>query len=150
MRKIAMAALLLALVSGCGDDDIVSPGLNDLNKAIALWSTVGGNNYTMDQQVSCFCPFVDNYRVTVENNSITNVVKVGTTTTVPASQRAAFLTVSQLFDRIRTLLATKGAIVTVTYDAGSGYPKSAYFDPSPNVADDEVSYSTANVALPLQ
>ncbi|MEP6779070.1 MAG: DUF6174 domain-containing protein [Gemmatimonadaceae bacterium] len=150
MRKTALIFCALALASGCGDDDVTSPGLNELNKAVALWSAVGGVNYTMDQQVACFCAFIDTYHVAVEGNSITNVVKDGSTTTVPVSQRPPFLTVNQLFNRIRTLIATKGAIVTVTYDAGSGYPKSAYLDPSPNVADDEVTYSTANISLPLK
>ncbi|MEP7328147.1 MAG: DUF6174 domain-containing protein [Betaproteobacteria bacterium] len=81
---------------------------------------------------------------------ITSAINITTGVALPTAQISNFLTVNQLFDRIRTLLGTKNAQVTVTYDAGSGYPRNAFLDPSPNVADDEITYVTSTVGLPLQ
>ena len=151
-RRVFLAAALpwLGLAAGCGDDGLVSPQLRSLDSAVALWKTTGAKSYTMQQQRSCECLHTELYTLTVVNDQITSAVNAATHVTLPANELSQFLTVSQLFDRIRTLLATKDAVVTVTYDTGVGYPKTAFLDPSPNIADDEISYTTSNVATQLR
>lgn len=148
--RAAIFATLVATVAGCGDDGIMTgPQLDQLERAQSLWTTTHGTGpYTMDQRRLCECVRTELYRLTIVDEKVVAAVNIATSQALPANELLYFQSVAQLFQRIRAALLANGK-VSVTYDAGAGYPVNASFDPLPQAIDDEITYSTSNVQTRL-
>lgn len=150
-KRFVTVGLLLSVMVACTDESPFGPQYQSLDAAEARWDAArpASNSYVMEQQVSCFCATGSSvYSVTVVSGIVTEAKVLTSGAVVPASVRAQFRTVDQLFDAVRKGLRTPFGLTDVVYDPMSGYPTTVALDPIRQAADDEVTYFT-NRVLPL-
>lgn len=144
--RCAFTTMGLLLAGACNDDP-VSPQQSAFLSAEARWHAVQpvNNSYIIQQSVNCFC--IDGgaaFDVTVTAGTVSLVRKLPDFDVVPVDQYTRFLTIDQLFDKIRSALKADGMLVHVEYNTGMGYPTVVSLDPLPSAVDDEVVYLTSN------
>lgn len=141
MCRMSRIFLLLAclLVLSCAPSSVFNPDEVQLRKHKALWESHGIVNYTVTQQISCFClrEYTMPKVLVIENNQVIRV------NDALFSQEAHFnrFTIDQAFEFIREQLLTSPAIVRISYDETYGFPTSIYFDLDERIADEEINYS---------
>ena len=134
---LALPALTLVLAGACRDP--YRTVRDELRENRAKWQSQGARDYSYRLQIGCFCPQEITQPVIVE-------VRDGVATSIVYAEGGASATseIFQSYDTIDELFATvQGAIndkvdeVTVTYDAGLGYPIRIYIDPRKTAIDEE-------------
>ncbi len=170
MRSIALsvAALLLPLsLAACGssddgDDTATDPGPTSTTSSTpspTVEPTVGTypdfepTDYTFELTVSCFCmgagvPVV----VTVADSEVVGAVygmgssggRDGEIQQGDPAEKNFWLTINDVIDRAND---TEAARVDVDWPAGQDYPNSVSVDGDKGIADDETSYTIANVQV---
>lgn len=138
--RLYLVSLLAALLAGCS---LVGASAEErqLADARARWASVGPDSYVVTFARSCYCPadWVGPFEVTVTEGRVTRVTRDGAD--VPLGLGA---TVEDVFRAIERALGGGGTAL-VTYDATTGMPLQADFDPIRNAADDEMGYALSNL-----
>lgn len=107
----------------------------DTNRA--RWDALEIRDYRLITRQSCFCPFQDAVRVTVQDGLVTHVGDPFGFGEPPPD--GAGLTVRDLFDRVQQMLDLPADDLTVEYDPDNGIPLSISADPIALAIDDEFS-----------
>lgn len=127
-----------------------SPELVALNAAEARWQSArsASNSYSMQQQVSCFCPTGGTtFEVFVTNGVVSRARSVQTGADVQSALLTMFRTIDALFAEVRNALRVAGTLRSVVYDESAGFPTTVSLDPIRAAVDDEVIYLTRRVTL---
>lgn len=134
-------ALLIAVVTLIACSDSISPEQVALSRSEILWQHQNVRDYALSQRVACFCGYgATTYQVIVRGDTISQVVNPLTGAVLPASERARFRTVTQLFSEVREAMKVPGKLLAVEYDPRFGLPTLVSLDPIKNAVDDEVAY----------
>ncbi len=151
-RRVAPAlALALALaVPGCLlSDDTPSDGV-ELWAARRLWETRGPAEYTVRENVSCFCPCPAAFTLIVREGVPPDVTDVEPNAGTPdgSPEDAARLcarTVDQLFDLLQSHVGEADRF-HAEYDPDLGYPTRIEIDPDRRIADEEIRVRLSGLA----
>lgn len=136
-RIISLLGCLLVL--SCAPNSVFNPDEVQLRKHKALWESHGMVNYTVTQQISCFClrEYTLPKVLVIENN---HVISVNDDSFYQEVHFKRF-TIDQAFEFIREQLLRSPAVVRISYDDTYGFPTSIYFDLDGRIADEEINYS---------
>jgi hypothetical protein len=142
-RSIVAVALLAAFVpAGCSDP--VSPQGAALDDARSRWAAGGHDAYTFRYEQFCFCPAEGPIDIRVAADSVVAATVVRTGEPVPGEQLTWYSTIDGLFDRLQAALDEEPVQFEVEYDGEFGFPSSASIDISPQIADEEYSFTVEN------
>jgi hypothetical protein len=150
IRARLFAVLFFGLLqAGCQDIGDQPQGFSTIEDPAERWAAYNIQNYSIDQQRSCFCPNGGlRAKLTIAGNQITGITDVATGDTVPQNQWGGYSTVDQLFSLINS--AQHAAVLRTHYDPAYGFPDSVYIDWNVQVADDEILYLTRNLKRTLE
>ena len=111
----------------------------------AKWNTFTINNYSFDQQLSCFCVWhmTEKYSVTVRNKTIVAVDDAP----VDPELHNHLKTIDAIFDYVLQLLAEKPYKINITYHSTFGFITSFDVDRDKRIADEEHGYSFTNFSV---
>lgn len=114
----------------------------DLDAATLRWFDSGPQSYEFVFNWECFCPQQAQtpVRVRVEGGQIVSTVDAATGDPVVAPGGLEYQTVSNLFGWISQRLAKNPEFAALTFDAETGYPISARFNPILQLTDDEEAF----------
>lgn len=111
------------------------------------WDARGPSDYTFIFRQRCECLVTEPVLVTVRNDDVVDVVALpGTTPPIGPLDPAAFLTIDEMFARLRAIAEDDPARFDVWFDDELGYPTHAIVDPSTRIADDEFEWEVSEVA----
>ena len=136
--------LIIVVLSSC--NKATEPNSEVISDPQSRWQAYGLKNYSIDQQLNCFCVNGGRWvKVVVKDNQVVNVVDVSNDSSLVMNQWAQYKSVDQLFTIIRSINKDSVALFRVEYDSTYGYPKSFYVDPSSHIADEEYGYNSNNL-----
>ena len=93
-------------------------------------------DYSIDQKLSCFCPFGNKtVRLYVQADTITDVIDISSEVHLPRNEWNRYRTIRGLFEEISSL-DTSNYIVKVSYDPIYRYPAYIRVDPKPIYMND--------------
>jgi hypothetical protein len=150
-RLPGAALALLLVLGGAGCASVTGPldeERDRLEQARAQWRSQGMTSYAYVYRRSCFCApgSTEPMTITVRNNAIQSVVRISDG---ERQDPALFDTVDGLFELLGDALDGDPAQFRADYDAGRGYPTSAYIDRDSRIADEELGF-TATDLQPLR
>jgi hypothetical protein len=151
MKCVGFVAMLIvaALACGCGDYPLSPRERHALTQAMARWEREGGQGYTVEARIACFCPphLAQWTRLTVHNGV---VVAADPLESLPGGiepDLSGWLTVDEEFRRLSDPPDILREI-EVRYDPELGYPTFIRADCGPNVADCGSVHEMRNLQLP--
>ena len=148
------------LWSGCGEEesklikDVVSKPKaepvtvqSEFTENMDKWQSKGIKDYQFAFQWSCFCTeeFVAPVIVSIRNGEIDAIVSSEDGRAVDESRFREYRTVEGLFDLIQEAIDQKAHKITVTYNSELGYPEEAQIDYQEFLADEEKTFSAADL-----
>lgn len=141
IKSFGSFALLLGIVavafSSCSKAGITQP---DFQTAYQKWQFNSPSNYTIVQELQCFCgDAMQPMLVTVQADTIASVMRISDSTMVLNS---GCLTIDSLFSIIQN---PKGDSVTATYNTVYGYPEDVQVNPQLIPSDGGIRYLTSNL-----
>lgn len=146
--RLTSLLLLATVVAACGND-VFSPSEEEARLAAAAkWAARPFTSYAFELRQDCQCQEVALgwNRVEVVNGVITKVTPVGSTVPVEPELHPLWLTVEDLFLRLRGPHPNRNVIdIRAQYDATLGYPTQADFIYDGLFADQTTSYFLRNV-----
>lgn len=137
--------IALLLVSGCSPSPTSSPDTVALAAARDRWNEIGAVDYTFTIELQCYCtpemrgPF--EVRVSASGTVVTrekSPVGAEWLVNVPTDADALFAFVEERLGQ---------AGLRVEYDPASGLPTTAWSDPIPGAADDELGISVTTIEI---
>ena len=105
-----------------------------------LWKSLNISNYTMIQQISCFCfpeEFVLPKTIVVENGIIKTINGFSPDQTIGFE---SFYTINEIFQFIDSKLDKEPEFYDIEYNKEYGFPNYIWFDMSKMIADEEIGY----------
>tara|TARA_B100000575_G_scaffold54069_1_gene40613 strand:- start:48885 stop:49274 length:390 start_codon:yes stop_codon:yes gene_type:complete len=105
-----------------------------------LWYSLNINNYSMTQQISCYCypeDFIMPKDIVVHSGKIISINGFSPEKTVGYE---SFLTINEIFQFFDSKLADNPDYYEVKYNTDYGFPVSIFFDMSKMIADEEIGY----------
>ncbi|MBJ2176534.1 hypothetical protein JBL43_19960 [Aureibaculum sp. A20] len=145
IRKIF--SLLVLLVSFCSCDTDDEKAISDFELAKAKWEKLQFNDYTIQENTSCFCGGLLEWTTKVINNEKDTVYfddsKLYKGQTYQMVLDGA-KTIEEAFDFIEQFDVTTVYSFDAVYDEQFGFPKSIFIDYVENMADDEIVYLYSN------
>ncbi|HUG27774.1 MAG TPA: DUF6174 domain-containing protein [Gemmatimonadales bacterium] len=145
--RLTSLLLLATVVSACGNDVFSPSEENARAEAAAKWAARPFTNYVFEMRQDCQCPEVALAwnRVEVVNGIIVKVTPVGGTVPVEPELHPLWLTVEDLFLRLRGPHPDRNVIdIRAQYDATLGYPTQADFIYEGLFSDQTTSYFLRN------
>ena len=142
--------MVLTVLAWTGCDDSTEPRIQDFNRAVRRWESLGPTSYSFEYQVSCFCPLPgvrEPLQVEVRDFAVTRAVSIGSGEQLSEEELDEVPTIEDLFDWIADALAEADEI-DVRYDEELGYPRTAFIDRIESAIDDELSFEVSDL-VPL-
>jgi hypothetical protein len=142
------AILAAAAVAGCGgtgSGPVPTGPQADLSRSRAIWIGRNLRSYRFTLQLGCFCAPTSIQPVVIEvRNGAPTSVKTLAGDPVDPATFDRYETIEKLFTAIQNTLDARGRVVDAAYDPSLGFPASAFLDPLPMAADDELSISVTD------
>lgn len=127
------------LVAGAACSDTTGPGIEH-ERATIRWEKAGLEDYSFIYDQLCFCAFTGPHRVTVEDGTVVDVIRLPGSMTVGSTEPDYFPTIDDLFDRLRDAAERDPVKFDISYDEELGYPVRADVDISEQIVDEEYSF----------
>jgi hypothetical protein len=146
-RALSLCLIVIALLASLGTARGQSaPFQRELDKSRKKWasSKIKNCQYTFNWQCFCTPDYVKPVIISVRAGVIESVKYADGGTALDKADFEKYKTVESLFDMIQEAIDKKAAKIQVTYDAKAGYPISAFFDYSANIADEERGFAVKN------
>lgn len=143
--RIALLATA-ALTAACSLFDPLADERDELRQASTRWTGQGPASYQMVMVRLCFCGFVGEVRVTVEDGVRTSAIVVETGEPLDPRLEEVFFTIPELFEFLAEGLDSDPHEFRATYDATYGFPADVFIDYRQNVADEEMGYRITEFA----
>lgn len=148
IARLSGLLLLVTVVSACGTDVFSPSEENARAEAEAKWLARPFTSYVFELRLDCQCQEVvlGWNRVEVVGGVITKVTPVGGTTPVEPELHPLWLTIENLFQRLKGPHPDRNVIdIRAQYDATLGYPIQADFIYDGLFSDQTTSYFLRNV-----
>lgn len=148
LRHVLAVALLA--FAACDSDEILAPSgttTTNLAEARAKWRSQAPARYEYTLRRSCFCVDTRPMRVTVNRGVVESVRPEGSSSPIPAAERASYPSIEGLFDLVDEEIRRPASDVRATYDSARGFPIEIFLDIWAMVADDEVFYEIGNIRV---
>ena len=130
--RFSFVLFILFLFNSCSKQELFS--------GRELWKSLNISNYTMIQQISCFCfpeEFVLPKTIVVENGIIKTINGFSPDQTIGFE---SFYTINEIFQFIDSKLDKEPEFYDIEYNKEYGFPNYIWFDMSKMIADEEISY----------
>jgi len=105
-----------------------------------LWLSLDIKNYSMTQQISCYCypeDFIMPKDILVQSGKIITINGYSPEKTIGFE---SFYTIDEIFQFFDSKLSNNPDYYEIEYDTDYGFPKSMFFDMSEMIADEEIAY----------
>tara|TARA_B100000902_G_scaffold22364_1_gene27016 strand:+ start:3384 stop:3812 length:429 start_codon:yes stop_codon:yes gene_type:complete len=105
-----------------------------------LWLSLDIKNYSMTQQISCYCypeDFIMPKDILVQSGKIITINGYSPEKTIGFE---SFYTIDEIFQFFDSKLSNNPDYYEIEYDTDYGFPKSMFFDMSEMIADEEIGY----------
>ena len=147
LRVVLVALVLVAVAGGC--DDALSPEEGALARARARWAANGGDYYTVESRIACFCPAYMYYwtKLTVANGVVVRAEPLEDLPEGWEPSTAGWQSVEELFDLIGQNVAPFIVDVDATFDPSLGYPRRVAITCDETVADCESIREMRNLQI---
>ncbi|MCH2476238.1 MAG: DUF6174 domain-containing protein [Gemmatimonadetes bacterium] len=142
MIRVRLTALVL--LSACASPTTPE---NDLAEYRALWEAQGLRDYTFDVRRVCYCQFMGDVRVTVQDGVITGVTELASEI---ARDPETFRTINSLFDLVQDAYERDAHEIQVEFDPGRGYPTRIWIDYVEMMADEEMGFTLLSDVTALE
>ena len=139
--------LVSALVGFAACDEPGDERLDRLNAAWARWRATGSADYRFDYRRSCFCPVVEEVRISVADGIVVQVTSRDTGEPIPEARYADFPTIDGLFVELDQLIGADPHLLEVEYDLDYGYPAAMEVDIEERIADEEFAYTVRDFTI---
>ena len=141
MGKVVLPLIVFAVTSlSCNKGGVTQP---TFQSAYEQWQSHNLHDYTIDQELSCFCPTGGLLvQVTVRNDTVADVVRISDGSIMPLS---IYVTVDSLFGIIRN---STGDSMVVRYNADYGYPEYLDVNPQLHPVNGGFLFETSNLRVP--
>jgi hypothetical protein len=148
VRGLVMRGLLIsALVGITACDEPGDERLDRLNDAWARWRAAAPADYRFDYRRSCFCPVVEEVRITVAAGIVVQVTGRDSGDTLPEERYPDFPTIDGLFVELDQLIRADPHLLEVEYDPDYGYPAAVEVDIEERIADEEFAYTVREFTM---
>lgn len=130
--RFSFVLFMLFLFNSCSKQELFS--------GRELWKSLNISNYTMIQQISCFCfpeEFVLPKTIVVENGIIKTINGFSPDQTIGFE---SFYTINEIFQFIDSKLDKEPEFYDIEYNKEYGFPNYIWFDMSKMIADEEIGY----------
>ncbi len=142
--KLLYIIATITFLNSCNNS--VEPNFSSIPDPYLRWRAYNISNYSIEQHHICFCSNRGLFaKITVQNNTITNVINRDTGVPLPPEEWQRYKTIDGLFEIIHSINRDSVAAFMVEYDGKYGYPKSFYVDPNAQIADEEYGYDSNNL-----
>jgi hypothetical protein len=138
--KVYLSVLTIILFLNCATDEYEAER-ETLFNARAKWISAKKSNassYSFKSHLGCECAYTDDYRVTVNTNTITSVQEIKTGKLLTEKEFQYFRTIDQWIDYIYQSLKREPDNCSIKYDQTYGYPTEIMFDFESRMIDDEL------------
>ena len=142
MIRVRLTALVL--LSACASPTTPE---NDLAEYRALWEAQGLRDYTFDVRRVCYCQFMGDVRVTVQDGVITGVTELASEV---AHDPEFFRTIDGLFDLVQDAYDRDAHEVQVDFDPDRGYPTRIWIDYVEMMMDEEMGFTLLSDVTALE
>ena len=142
MIRVRLTALVL--LSACASPTTPE---NDLAEYRALWEAQGLRDYTFDVRRVCYCQFMGDVRVTVQDGVITGVTELASEI---ARDPETFRTINSLFDLVQDAYDRDAHEVQVDFDPDRGYPTRIWIDYVEMMMDEEMGFTLLSDVTALE
>ena len=130
--RFSFVLFILFLFNSCSKQELFS--------GRELWKSLNISNYTMIQQISCYCfpkEFVLPKTIVVENGIIKTINGFSPNQTIGFE---SFYTINEIFQFIDSKLDKEPEFYDIEYNKEYGFPNYIWFDMSKMIADEEIGY----------
>ena len=130
--RFSFVLFILFLFNSCSKQELFS--------GRELWKSLNISNYTMIQQISCYCfpeEFVLPKTIVVENGIIKTINGFSPDQTIGFE---SFYTINEIFQFIDSKLDKEPEFYDIEYNKKYGFPNYIWFDMSKMIADEEIGY----------
>ncbi|HLB01428.1 MAG TPA: DUF6174 domain-containing protein [Bacteroidota bacterium] len=142
-RILATMCAAVSLLSVSCSEGGLEPDYSSIADPMARWEAYKYTDYTIEQVLSCFCPYGGiPIKVVVRNRQVFKVYQAGNGFTLPAAYWSQFQSIDGLFDVAESVNPDSVSVFTVEYDARYGFPTVIFVDPSDTIADEEYGFRT--------
>ena len=149
VAPLFLSAVLLPslVVSSCSSS--AEPELEvmlDLERAALRWERRGPEDYVFIYHQVCECLPPPTVVLTVEDGDVIGAAALPGETPPLQPDPRAYLSIEELFERLRSNAAADPVRFKVVFDRELGYPVSADVDVSAEIADDEYTFTVRELA----
>lgn len=147
-QTITCGSLLSFVLLAVACNDVGGPTGSDTSERLernrAKWQSIAVPDYDMQQQRICEClpETTGPMYIRVRDDTIAAMWVLASFEPVAQDVWQLFRSVNELFDAIRQAIDDGVDVLEVEYDEEFGYPAQLLIDPSVNVGDDEIMYTT--------
>ncbi|MDY7396156.1 DUF6174 domain-containing protein [Aureibaculum sp. 2210JD6-5] len=144
MRKFLFFTVLAISFVSCDSDD---EDMSEFKMAKAKWEKLQFEDYTIQENLWCFCGGLLEWTTKVVNNEKDTVYFDESKLYDGQTYQMVFegaKTIDEAFDFIENFNTKKVASFIVEYDEQFGFPKSIAIDYIENAVDDEITYVFSN------
>ena len=145
MYRLIMLLALCLLLSSCGLIKF-SRLQRELNQQRSFWEGQALESYRYTYRWHCFCPpeLTDAVSIVVKDGAIATLTYLDSGTLVNPEVADQFYTIDGLFDFLQNAINRRAADLSVSWDNGLGYPKTAAIDYLLHAVDDETSFTVSD------
>jgi len=149
--RLFTALLLLTVifwVGGCKNKVIGDTGgeiPRNLAEARELWESRNIRSYTVDVEQICFCGGPRNYRMTVVDEEVVEVVDLQSGSEV--GQLDPYNTISEWFDWLEQYAVNDPIKLELKFDDRYGFPIFVDYDQSREIVDEELNLTMENFVI---
>ena len=143
-RALSLCLIIAAVLASPGTArGQTAPFQKELDKSRKKWASSKIKNYQYTFNWQCFCTpdYVKPVIISVRAGVIDSIKYADSGAALDKADYEKYRTVESLFDMIQEAIDKKAAKIQVTYDTKAGYPMSAFFDYSANIADEERGFA---------
>lgn len=130
--RFPFVSIIIFLFFSCSKQELLS--------GRELWKSLNISNYTMIQQISCYCfpeDFVLPKTIVVEGDIIKTINGFSPSQTIGFE---SFYSINEIFQFIDSKLDKEPEFYDIEYNKEYGFPNSIWFDMSRMLADEEIGY----------
>ena len=131
IKKLSLLSFIIIFMSCSKDEEL---------KGRDLWLSLDIKNYSMTQQISCYCypeDFTMPKDILVQSGKIITINGYSPEKTIGFG---SFYTIDEIFQFFDSKLSNNPDYYEIEYDTNYGFPKSMFFDMSEMIADEEIAY----------
>ncbi|HEX2957521.1 MAG TPA: DUF6174 domain-containing protein [Chitinispirillaceae bacterium] len=138
--KVYLSIITFLLFLNCTTDEYEAER-EALFSARSKWISAKESNtscYTYKSRLSCECAYTEDYKITVNTNTISSVQEVATGKYLAEKEFQYFRTIDQWIDYIYKAFEREPYSCDIKYDQVYGYPTQINFDFDERMIDEEL------------